>query len=101
LTGVRLLNRRHQKQIELKHAVELNKLELDRLKSMDEFKARFYSYVTHEFKTPLTILLNLTGRIQTKNTPPELDSIKAGISPTGRKHARTGKSGHGCKPVSR
>lgn len=78
--GISYVSRRRRKQMELKHAVELGKVELDRLKTMDEFKARFYSYITHEFKTPLTILLNLTGRLTPGNSPRELDSIKDGIS---------------------
>ncbi len=78
--GISQLNRRHKKQLELKHAVELSKIELDRMKTIDEFKARFYSYITHEFKTPLTILLNLSGRINPEVPPQKLTSIKTGIT---------------------
>ncbi|MEO0007798.1 MAG: hypothetical protein RJA20_1994 [Bacteroidota bacterium] len=76
---VRLYTRRNKKRLELKHAVELGKLELDRMKTTDEFKARFYSYITHEFKTPLTILLNLASRIGTGNSARQLSSVKSGI----------------------
>ncbi len=80
LAGIHLYIRRHRRQLELKHSMELDRMELERMKTMDQFKARFYSYITHEFKTPLTILLNLTGRISAENTRVALSSIKAGIT---------------------
>ena len=79
LAGIHLYIRRHRRQLELKHSIELDKIELERMKTMDQFKARFYSYITHEFKTPLTILLNLAGRISAENSRGTLSSIKADI----------------------
>lgn len=79
LIGIHLYIRRRRRQLELKHSAELDKMELERMKTMDQFKARFYSYITHEFKTPLTILLNLSGKISAESSKGALSSIKTGI----------------------
>ena len=38
-------------------------LETDRLKELDEFKTRFYTNITHEFRTPLTVILGMAQQI--------------------------------------
>lgn len=50
------------------------------LRQLDEFKTRFFSNVTHEFRTPLTIILNATEQLTAK-TPahaeqPEVATIR-------------------------
>ena len=37
--------------------------EAKRLKEMDEFKTRLYTNITHEFRTPLTVILGLSEQI--------------------------------------
>jgi len=37
--------------------------EAKQLKEMDEFKTRLYTNITHEFRTPLTVILGLTEQI--------------------------------------
>ncbi len=34
-----------------------------RLREMDEFKGRFFTNITHEFRTPLTVILGMTERL--------------------------------------
>lgn len=46
-----------------------NQLEAERLKSLDEFKNRFFSYVAHEFKTPLTVILGMSQRLKQYPVP--------------------------------
>ncbi|MDW7690646.1 ATP-binding protein [Flammeovirgaceae bacterium SG7u.111] len=37
--------------------------DMNRLKELNDFKARFYTNITHEFRTPLTVILGLTDNL--------------------------------------
>jgi signal transduction histidine kinase/DNA-binding response OmpR family regulator/ligand-binding sensor domain-containing protein len=41
----------------------LKTAEAKRLKNLDEFKSRFFTNITHEFRTPLTVILGMTDRL--------------------------------------
>lgn len=43
--------------LRLNDQLELEKLEAERLKELDQIKGDFFSNVTHEFRTPLTLIL--------------------------------------------
>ncbi len=43
---------------------EKKQLEAERLQELNEFKARFYTNVTHEFRTPLTIIMGISENIK-------------------------------------
>lgn len=60
-----------RKRVELNHAVDMSVKEMERLKSLDDFKNRFFAYITHEFKTPLTIILGIAERLarEKQDTP--------------------------------
>lgn len=45
----------------------LKKEENHRMNELDEFKSKFYTHITHEFRTPLTIILGMVE--QMKNNP--------------------------------
>ncbi|MCB9292882.1 MAG: response regulator [Lewinellaceae bacterium] len=47
-------------------ARRLQEAETRRLRELDAFKARFYTNITHEFRTPLTIILGLSDQLQSK-----------------------------------
>ena len=42
---------------------EKKQLEADRLKELNAFKARFYTNITHEFRTPLTVIMGIAENI--------------------------------------
>ncbi|MBL7803400.1 MAG: helix-turn-helix domain-containing protein [Saprospiraceae bacterium] len=44
--------------------------EAERIKELDQFKSRLYANITHEFRTPLTVILGTAGQMS-KNANPE------------------------------
>ncbi len=48
---------------------KLERAEADRLKEMDEFKSRFFTNISHEFRTPLTVILGVTEQLNTEVAP--------------------------------
>jgi len=53
---------------------EKKQLEADRLLELNDFKARFYTNITHEFRTPLTVILGMSENI--KDHPQEKKLIQ-------------------------
>ncbi|MCB9283575.1 MAG: response regulator [Lewinellaceae bacterium] len=47
----------------LKYNLDLEKLEAERLKELDSFKSRLYTNLTHEFRTPLTVILGMAKQL--------------------------------------
>ncbi|MEZ4942649.1 MAG: ATP-binding protein [Saprospiraceae bacterium] len=56
-----------RRRLQARHTVTLKEKELQRLQQLDDFKKRFFSYIAHEFKTPLTIILGLADRLRREN----------------------------------
>ena len=52
-----------RKRLIRQHENEMNIQELSRLKKIDSFKNRFFAYIAHEFKSPLTIILGINELI--------------------------------------
>ncbi len=54
------------------YTTQLNKRlavsETEKLKEIDEFKNKFYQNITHEFRTPLTVIMGLSEQIQDKKS---------------------------------
>ncbi|MEO1437505.1 MAG: ATP-binding protein, partial [Bacteroidota bacterium] len=57
------LSRFQRKRIELRHAMELEQQKSERLKELDEAKSRIYTNITHEFRTPLTVISGLVSQM--------------------------------------
>ncbi len=49
--------------LRLHDQLELEKLEAERLKELDQVKSDFFSNVTHEFRTPLTLILGHLNQV--------------------------------------
>jgi signal transduction histidine kinase/DNA-binding response OmpR family regulator len=43
---------------------EQKQLEADRLKELSDFKTQFYTNITHEFRTPLTVIMGMSDNIK-------------------------------------
>ncbi len=52
-----------KKRWELQNNLQLEQAEARRLKELDAFKSRLYTNLTHEFRTPLTVILGMTRQI--------------------------------------
>lgn len=61
LTGLYLYQRRRW---QLQTQLEVAREKAVRLKEIDQFKSRFYTNITHEFRTPLTVINGMTGQIE-------------------------------------
>ncbi|MBK8705747.1 MAG: response regulator [Saprospiraceae bacterium] len=48
---------------------KLERAEAGRLKEMDEFKSRFFTNISHEFRTPLTVILGTTEQLSSEAAP--------------------------------
>ncbi|MEM1123865.1 MAG: hybrid sensor histidine kinase/response regulator transcription factor, partial [Bacteroidota bacterium] len=62
-----IINYRTRRQA-LQFKLELEQAEAHRLKELDQFKDRFYTNITHEFRTPLTVIGGLTQQIENQPT---------------------------------
>ncbi|HFA47752.1 MAG TPA: sensor histidine kinase, partial [Bacteroidetes bacterium] len=51
---------------ELRSQLALEQAEATRLKELDETKSRLYTNITHEFRTPLTVILGLAEQLKLK-----------------------------------
>lgn len=51
---------------QLRHQLTLEKEEAERLKELDSFKSRLFTNLTHEFRTPLTVVLGMAKQIRDK-----------------------------------
>jgi len=61
------------KQAKAKHQIILEHKEAEHLKAVDEMKSRFFSNITHEFRTPLSLIISpLEQILQDKELTPEL-----------------------------
>jgi len=78
--GVLSVIRYDRKRLEMQHEAELSIQEMKRLQSLSNFKNKFFAYIAHEFKTPLTIILGigdtLRQRVRSEESLQMLDSVQ-------------------------
>lgn len=67
------------KQLKDKHLLEIEHLRAERFQELDELKTRFFSNISHEFRTPLTLILGpletLKGKIRDAASRKSIDMI--------------------------
>ncbi len=61
LTSIYLYQRRRW---QLQTQLQVEQEKTDRLKELDQFKSRFYTNITHEFRTPLTVIQGMSDQIE-------------------------------------
>ena len=62
LNGLYLLRRYELNRFNLKNQLEIERLEIDSLRKLDQLKSHFFANISHEFRTPLTLII---GQIET------------------------------------
>jgi signal transduction histidine kinase/DNA-binding response OmpR family regulator len=68
--------RNYRRKLILKQEEEFTRREAIRLKEVDDMKTRFFSNITHEFRTPLTLILSpLEKQLRDKKYPMEVQTI--------------------------
>lgn len=69
-----------RKRLEMQHEAELSIQEMKRLQSLSNFKNKFFAYIAHEFKTPLTIILGISDtlrqRVRSEESMQMLDLVR-------------------------
>ena len=50
----------------IEQSIDAKQVEADRLRELDILKTRFYTNITHEFRTPLTVILGMADQIAAK-----------------------------------
>jgi signal transduction histidine kinase/ligand-binding sensor domain-containing protein/AraC-like DNA-binding protein len=67
------------KRIKVKHEFEMSRFEAQKLHEVDELKSRFFTNLSHEFRTPLTLILGpakqLLERLKDEKAKEDLDLI--------------------------
>lgn len=53
-----------QKQKKIADELMLEQMEIERLQALDEVKSTLYTDITHEFRTPLTVILGMVNQIK-------------------------------------
>ena len=65
--GVFYLIRRYElNRLGFKHEMELKAAETSKLQEVDHLKSKFFANITHEFRTPLTVILGLADQLLSK-----------------------------------
>ncbi|MCO6492880.1 MAG: response regulator [Phaeodactylibacter sp.] len=72
----------------LQSELEAQQREAQRLQELDSFKSRLYANITHEFRTPLTVIMGLTEEIPAYHQKEETSRLQQAVELVRRNSAR-------------
>ena len=67
LSGLYLIRRYELNRLNLKNQLKLEKVETDTLRNLDNLKSQFFANISHEFRTPLTLILGQVENVMSSN----------------------------------
>ncbi|HSP86933.1 MAG TPA: two-component regulator propeller domain-containing protein [Ignavibacteriaceae bacterium] len=67
LSGLYWIRRYELNRIHLKNQLKLEKVETDTLRNLDQVKSHFFANISHEFRTPLTLILGQIESVLSSN----------------------------------
>ena len=72
------------KRIRIRHEYEMSRFEAEKLQELDELKSKFFANISHEFRTPLTMIIGpvkqIIERIKDEKTRDELKVVRRNAS---------------------
>jgi signal transduction histidine kinase/ligand-binding sensor domain-containing protein/DNA-binding response OmpR family regulator len=80
LSSLLMIRRYELNRLKLKNELMLEKVETDTLRNLDQLKSHFFANISHEFRTPLTLIIghaeNLFSTIKESKLKTKLNTIK-------------------------
>jgi len=67
LSGLYLIRSYELNRIKLKNQLKLEKVATDSLRNLDQLKSHFFANISHEFRTPLTLILGQVESVMSSN----------------------------------
>ena len=84
LSGLYLIRRYELNRLKLKNQLKLEKVETDTLRNLDHLKSHFFANISHEFRTPLTLILGQVESVMSSS----IDSKEKGKLQVANRNAR-------------
>lgn len=67
VSGLYVIRRYELNRLRLKNQLKLEKVEIDTLRNLDNLKSHFFANISHEFRTPLTLILGQVESVMSSN----------------------------------
>ncbi|MEM8526148.1 MAG: ATP-binding protein, partial [Bacteroidota bacterium] len=69
--GIWQFSQIRSRRLQLQHNIQLEQKEAERLRELEDFRSRLYTDITHEFRTPLTVILGTADQLNRKEKAAE------------------------------